>query len=1247
MSNLEQEEQTILQWNCQGVRNKKEEILHLIQQYKPLILALQETKLHETAKFTIPVYTGYRKEGHYNRQSHGGVAIYIHETIPHRQVELTTTIQAVAVRAQLHKPITVCNIYISRQHDMNKKNLHDLVQQLPQPIILMGDINSYNTIWGSRTTDTRGRIIEAFINESNLNILNNGDPTRIAYNAETAIDITISSPSLQPEIKWNAFDTPLDSDHCPIKITFISNENQLIEDSKKINIKTANWGKYKEHEVWKNLPRILTNNENNIEDLYARFEQATNETMKEYKQAKFFPKPWWTKEVQDARNKRERLYQAYKRNKSLTNIIAWKRARAEFKSITIQSKKESWEKFTGTVNKNTPISKVWETIRKIKGRKERTIPILTENSKHFTKPKEIVNKLAETFSNISSTNSYSERFKQIQKAAEKVPLNFTPSYEEHYNQIITMEEFQYALRKTKNTSPGPDKIYAQMIKNMPENAHEYLLKLLNRMYVEPYFPNQWRESTIVPIPKPNKNHSDPSNYRPIALTSILCKIMERIVNARLVDYLEMENKLHNIQCGSRKKRSTLDHLVRLETTIRHAFAKNEHFISIFFDLEKAYDLTWRRGIMRDLHRMGLRGRLPLYIQEFLSNRTFNVRINNTTSEKYTQETGIPQGSVLSVTLFIIKINEIANQVPKEAGFHSSLFVDDLQIGYQHQDLNIIHEKLQSCLNSVHQWAETNGCRFSEGKTNVMHFTMKPGLHPTPNLTLNSKVLQYKENIKFLGMTWDAKLTWRPHINILKANCNNALNLLKSITSQQWGADQKSLLMIYRALIRSKLDYGAIVYQSANQTSLHLVDSIASEALRIATGAFKSTPVETLHIIANELPLKLRREKQTLKYFFKIRSIITNPACKCVVNPTNRMLYENKHLPITVALRAENLLRELNINKQGVKPEFLYSIFNIKTPTWRITTPKINLELAELSRDITPNEHYQQEYARIKDQRYAEFKCIYTDGSKSEQGVGAAVVCERKRIKATLPSEATVYSSEIHAITMAVSFIRNEESNKYVIFSDSLSTLCKLDKANYSHPAIRKIQHDIDDMKRQKTVEFCWIPGHVGIKGNEEADKEAKSAATKQPEFILINYTDWYPVIDQKINEKWNNIWKASNRTMLKIKPDNSNWDEYDRMTRKEEVILNRLRAAHTWIAHNYLMSGDIQGAVIPCQVCHRAHLNVEHFLMQCPDLQAQQRNIFGESFTDDPNFYRRLLTASNMRHKLMSYLKEIGIYDLI
>ena len=123
-----------------------------------------------------------------------------------------------------------------------------------------------------------------------------------------------------------------------------------------------------------------------------------------------------------------------------------------------------------------------------------------------------------------------------------------------------------------------------------------LLNILNKIWISGDFATDWRKAIIIPIPKPGKDPNNTTNYYPIALTSCICKTMEQMINRRLVWYLESHKLVTNVQCGFRSKRSTVNHLVRFETFCREAFIHNQHLVSVFFHLEKAYD-TWKYGII--------------------------------------------------------------------------------------------------------------------------------------------------------------------------------------------------------------------------------------------------------------------------------------------------------------------------------------------------------------------------------------------------------------------------------------------------------------------------------------------------------------------------------------------------------------------------------------------------------------------------------------------------------------------------
>ncbi|GBM21224.1 putative RNA-directed DNA polymerase from transposon X-element [Araneus ventricosus] len=178
-----------------------------------------------------------------------------------------------------------------------------------------------------------------------------------------------------------------------------------------------------------------------------------------------------------------------------------------------------------------------------------------------------------------------------------MPLTFSSRQSFPYNCEFKMFELQTALSQAHDSSPGPDGIAYNMLRHLDAVSLSNLLHLFNRVWREQSFPRQWQEAVVIPILKPGKDPANPLHYRPIALTSVLCKTLERMVNARLVFELEKQGCIPSLQSGFRRGRSTFDNIVHLETQIRNAFVRRNHLVSIFFDVKKAYDRTWRHTTM--------------------------------------------------------------------------------------------------------------------------------------------------------------------------------------------------------------------------------------------------------------------------------------------------------------------------------------------------------------------------------------------------------------------------------------------------------------------------------------------------------------------------------------------------------------------------------------------------------------------------------------------------------------------------
>ena len=231
------------------------------------------------------------------------------------------------------------------------------------------------------------------------------------------------------------------------------------------------------------------------------------------------------------------------------------------------SKKECWKSYISSINENTPMTSVWRKVHKIAGKYVTSpAPVLSIGSSVIADPEKVAEKLADHFSNISKGTHLSNEFHNIKERQEQQPIDFSTDVQEVYNDPFTLQELTSSLSKCKSTAEGPDHIHYEMIKHLSLECKKFLLKLFNRIWSECEFPN-WKIATILPFKKPGKSGENPSDYRPIALTSCICKLFERMVNVRLQWYIETKGYLSPYQYGYRKGRSTTDALASLEMYI--------------------------------------------------------------------------------------------------------------------------------------------------------------------------------------------------------------------------------------------------------------------------------------------------------------------------------------------------------------------------------------------------------------------------------------------------------------------------------------------------------------------------------------------------------------------------------------------------------------------------------------------------------------------------------------------------------
>ena len=235
--------------------------------------------------------------------------------------------------------------------------------------------------------------------------------------------------------------------------------------------------------------------------------------------------------------------------KNNLNFFKWLRAKAR-KTIK-QAKKVSGQDYVNKLNSSTKTNTVWKMIRKISGKNQSTpLKHLIKNNTQVTNIKDIDKTQTGAFSANSSTNSNTE-FHKYKDKKEKQKVNYKSDNTKSYNEHFSLSELKEVIRKSHNIAVGPDEIHNDFLRQLPPKFLEYLFTALN---------NIWEKNLTPRITE--KNNLDASIYCPIALANCLCKTMERIVNKKLVWFIESNNLFTNFQCGSRSRKSTMDHVVR-------------------------------------------------------------------------------------------------------------------------------------------------------------------------------------------------------------------------------------------------------------------------------------------------------------------------------------------------------------------------------------------------------------------------------------------------------------------------------------------------------------------------------------------------------------------------------------------------------------------------------------------------------------------------------------------------------------
>ena len=510
---------------------------------------------------------------------------------------------------------------------------------------------------------------------------------------------------------------------------------------------------------------------------------------------------------------------------------------------------------------------------------DHAVASIKTNSKHFYS---YAKKFSKTHVGIGPlTNSNSETVSCPQKMAEMLSEQYasvwtkpkvTNTNDTHQNNSgfllsdisCTPSDLEIAINElTDNASPGPDKYPAILLKKC-KTSLSYPLSLIWRKSLDTTTINDTQKSAnVIPIHK-GGSKGVPKNYRPIALTSHLIKIFEKVVRNAIVAFLEEHDLFNPSQHGFRFGRSCLSQLLEHYDKITRLLAEGHDVDIVYVDFAKAFDKVDINIAMEKIRKLGISGLLADWIYCFLSNRTQQVVVNSCKSKPKEVISGVPQGSVLGPLIFLILISDIDRDIA--TSFLSS-FADDTRIG-QAVDCENDAYTLQQDLQSVYEWCEDNNMAFNSDKFEYMSYVChkrNEEFHTPIYYDNNGKQIEKSKNVKDLGVYMSDDATFSFHINSVASKAKHMCAwILRTFITR----DLTPMITLYKSLVLPHMDYCSQLWNPCSRAEINKLEMIQRSFVKKIKGMYNLTYWQQLKQL-KLFSLERRRERYRIIYLWKM------------------------------------------------------------------------------------------------------------------------------------------------------------------------------------------------------------------------------------------------------------------------------------------------------------------------------------------------------------------------------------------
>ena len=556
--------------------------------------------------------------------------------------------------------------------------------------------------------------------------------------------------------------------------------------------------------------------------------------------------------------------------------------------------------------------------------------------------------------------------------------------------------------------------------------------------------------------------------------------------------------------------------------------------------------------------------------------------------------GVPQGAVLSPLLFNIMMQDM----PLDDKVQIYTFADDITLACSGPDLAAVVSDMQSYLDTLGWWFEEWKFTVNSTKTKLQFFTRKRS--GPPSLLLCNQIIEPVKEQRLLGVIFDApRLTWKSQVDHLVANCTRRINIMKSLSSSTWGASHIVLRRFYLAYIRAKLCYCCTAFSIASKTQLTRLNKIQNASMRLILGALKSSPILSLEAESNIPPLELYMKYRGASLYTKLN-----------YGPSDDTV-----LPSLVSIESKYLSSyKETLTKLGVP-----YLSRIKTPVVSAVPPWNNIKNRIIesfpTERITPNSFE----AYVRDE-FPNFVTLFTDGSKTHdprESVAAAFYFPTWKVAVSwlLHPQHTVLSAELFGLLKCLEFVKQLPNKNCVIFTDSLTSLQLLGGNSKTYiSTVDRIRKLLLSINTNRKVLLHWVKSHVGIHGNERADRAANMGhnCDKSTHFPL-HCEEILCTLRGNFFSDWQQHWRESCVTQGKglflhsIKSKIVTESVINTGNRKIDCTLFRLRLGHAPLNEYLFRIGGSESN--QCSFCGDTE-TLEHYLLECDQYLEERSALF-------------------------------------